>query len=152
MWNKKKKRRRKEAEEPPQVIPSSEEDVRRAVNRCADELDSRLSLRTIILSDNQIDTDYLIPHLGGIPDKPWYMSKETFDIFDNEEEAKWVDRVQIACDQYFLEKGELPCMGTAQAYRISYFMLKDYLLGDPPVELYIDPKDRMVTHRRPAET
>lgn len=152
MFNRKRKERKKEnAQKEPEIISCSLEDMRKAVNRFADNADQRLSLRSIINQDNTIDAEFLAPYLGGIPDRTFYMSKETYDIFEEEGKAHHIDRAQIACDQYFLETGQFPFISGDKTGKISYFKLKNYLIEEPPFDLYLDPKDRMVTHRKPPE-
>ncbi|SDN71306.1 DUF3939 domain-containing protein [Alkalicoccus daliensis] len=135
----------------PDIIECSIDDVRGAVSLFMKDADDRLSLRAIINADNKIDFSFLHDYLGGVPDRPFYMSKETFDIFADPDFARHIDRAQIACDQYFLEKGEHPVAPGDSSGKINYFKLKNYLKEEPPFDLFLHPEDRMVTHRKPAE-
>ncbi|TVP83716.1 MAG: DUF3939 domain-containing protein [Alkalicoccus sp.] len=153
MFGKKRKERKKDksTEKEPEIVEASLEEVRKAVNYYAEKSDNRLSLRTIVKQNNEIDAEFLISYLGGVPDRPFYMSKETYEIFEDPEMPYHIDRVQIACDKYLMETGEYPCMSGDDAEKVSYFKLKHHLRETPPFDLYLDPKDRMVTHRKPAE-
>lgn len=150
------KKRKEKAEEKakdkePEIVEASLDDVRRAVNHYAEKSDNRLSLRTVVKPNHEIDAEFLISYLGGIPDRPFYMSKETYEIFEEPEMPRHIDQVQMACDKYFMETGEYPRMSGEETEKVSYFKLKHYLRETPPFDLYLDPKDRMVTHRKPAE-
>ncbi|MDG5786255.1 DUF3939 domain-containing protein [Evansella sp. AB-P1] len=131
------------------IISATIDDVRKAVNDYASTLQKGVSLRSIVLDNHEIDFDLLHSFLGGKPDKKFYMSKETFEIFENQEYPKFIDYCQIACDQYFLEKGEEPITPGDPYRKISYYKLKNYLIEKPPFELFLHKHDRMVTHRSP---
>ncbi|AOM83638.1 DUF3939 domain-containing protein [Salisediminibacterium beveridgei] len=133
-----------------EIVSVSIDEVRRAVNRLADRFSSEIPLRTIIRQTNEIDFELLADDLGGIPDRPFYMSRETYEVFEDQELPGYIDRCQIAVDQYVLETGSEPVMPNDPARRINFQKLKHYLSDPPPFELYLHPVDRMVTHRKPA--
>lgn len=145
---KEKEKRAQEQEKTVVEIQASIDDVRYAVNKFALKLDKGISLRSIVLDTHEIDFELLHSYLGGKPDKPFYMSKETFEIFEDPEYPKQIDLCQIACDQYLLETGEEPVVSGDKTRKISYFMLQNYLVKKPEIDLYLDPNDRMVTHRK----
>jgi hypothetical protein len=142
-------KRRQHTKESIDVISVTIEDVQEAVNNFAKELNEEISLRSIILDNHEIDFDLLHKYLGGKPDRPFYMSKETFEIFEDPEFPKYIDHCQVACDHYFMETGEEPIVPGDKTNKISYFKLKNYLIEHPPIDLYLDVRDRMVTHRKP---
>lgn len=123
--------------------------VRQAVNEYADGLETGISLRSIVLDDRSIDFRLLKGILKGIPSKPFYMSKETFEIFETAELPRDIDNVQKAVDQYIQENGEEPVIPGNPNRKISYYLVRHYLPDEPEVELYLDRNDKMVTHRRP---
>ena len=135
-----------------QEVSVSIEDMRKVVNAFASQLDDNISLRSIVKSDYQIDTDLLYSYLGGKPDRLFYMSKETYEIFEEPELPMQIDQVQIACDQYVLETGKEPLVPGDKNRKINYFKLKHYLQDPPSFELYLHPVDRMVTHRKPDDS
>lgn len=143
------KKKEEESEETVEVISATIDDVRYAVNQFAKEQEKGISLRSIILATQEIDFELLHPYLGGKPDKPFYMSKETFEIFEEPDYPRYIDYCQIACDQYFLETGEEPVIPGDRFRKISYFKLQNYLIDRPPFDLYLDAADNMVTHRKP---
>jgi hypothetical protein len=150
------RRKRKEQEEKDknkkiEEINVTIDDVRSAVNRFALNMDQGISLRSIVSHNHEIDFELLHSYLGGKPNKPFYMSKETFEIFEEPEYPKHIDFCQIACDQYFLQTGEEPVIPGDRSKKISYFKLKNYLIQKPPFDLYLDPIDRMVTHRKHSD-
>ncbi len=148
LFFKKSNKKEKGAEEY-QVIDVTIEQVRQAINEYADGLAKGISLRSIVLDDHSIDVDQLKGTLKGIPNRPFYMSKETFEIFETADLPEQIDNVQKAVDQYMQENGEEPVIPGNPFRKISYHLIRHYLPKEPIVELYLDKHDRMVTHRRP---
>lgn len=144
---KKQKRRREDVK----IVSVRIDDVRHAVNEYARSLEKGISLRNIIGDNNEIDFELLYDYLGGLPDRPFYMSKETFEIFEDEEYPKYIDMCQVAVDQYVKATGEEPIVEGNPYNKVSYFKLQDFLPERPPFDLYLHPKDRMVTHRIPKD-
>ncbi|WP_096201662.1 DUF3939 domain-containing protein [Bacillus sp. FJAT-45350] len=142
-WKKKKK---KEEELP--AIDVSLDEVRQAVKDRANSLPLGVSLRTYINDDHSINFDLLKPNFKGIPNQTFYMSKETFEIFEDQVHAQDIDRVQKAVDQFVSETGEYPVIDGPDR-QISYFRIKEYLHEQPKTPLYLDAIDNMVTYRRP---
>lgn len=134
-----------------ELVSASIDDVRRAVNDYAASLEKGISLRSVVLDNNKLDYELLYRFLGGKPDKDFYMSKETFEIFEEEMFPKYIDMCQVAVDQYLKATGEWPVVEGNPYHKISYFKLSDYLKERPPIDLYLDPKDFMVTHRMPKD-
>ncbi|PYZ92421.1 hypothetical protein CR194_16465 [Salipaludibacillus keqinensis] len=150
-FRRKRKDQQNQAKKEVKEITVSIDDVRSAVNKFALKLDKGISLRSIVSDNHEIDFELLHSYLGGKPDRPFYMSKETFEIFEDPEYPKHIDFCQIACDQYLLETGEEPCIPGDRSKKISYFKLQNYLIQKPPFDLYLDSNDRMVTHRKPTD-
>lgn len=132
-----------------QVIEVTLEQVRQAIIVYADKLAPGISLRAIVLDDYSIDYDQLKTTLKGIPNRPFYMSKETFEIFETAELPKQIDHVQKAVDKYIQENGVEPIIPGNPYGEISYYLIRHYLSSELEVELYLDRNDKMVTHRRP---
>ncbi|SDY34387.1 Protein of unknown function [Evansella caseinilytica] len=147
----KKKRKELPEQKLPEILSLTMEDVRQAVNEYASNLPKGISLRSIIQDDHQIDFKQLQSQIGGIPDKRFYMSKETFEIFEDPAYPKYIDLCQIACDQYLAETGEEPIAPGDPYRKISFAKLQHYLTEKPPFDLYLHPDDRMVTHRNPKD-
>lgn len=145
----KKWKKESKGEESYPTISVTIEQVRQAVNEYADGLAKGISLRSIVQDDHSINFDLLKSTLKGKPDRPFYMAKETFEIFETADLPKQIDHVQKAVDQYIQEHGEEPVIPGNLYGKISYFMIKHYLTIEPEIELYLDSKDKLVTHRRP---
>ncbi|MBU9720875.1 MULTISPECIES: DUF3939 domain-containing protein [Bacillaceae] len=141
----------KSSEKEKKIINASIDEVRQAVNAYASSMKKGISLRSVIQEDHKIDYDMIYSYLGGIPDKQFYMSRETFEIFEDPQYPKYIDLCQIACDQYYLEKNEEPVTPGDPYRKLNYLKLKDYLKEKPPFQLYLHPRDKMVTHRSPKE-
>lgn len=145
----KKSQNKREGDGKSQVIDVTVEQVRQAVNEYADGLQQGISLRSLVLDDHSINFDLIKGILLGIPNRPFYMSKETFEIFETAELPEQIDKVQKAVDQYIKENGEEPIIPGNPYRKISYYLLRHYLSIEPEMELYLDRNDKMVTHRCP---
>ncbi|OLO28224.1 hypothetical protein BTR23_18265 [Alkalihalophilus pseudofirmus] len=144
------KKKRKKEEEELQEIEVTIHEVRQAIKQCASNMPIGVSLRSLVNDDHSINFDLLKKILKGLPKQKFYMSKETFEVFEDAEKARTIDKVQYAVDQYISEKNEMPIIPGDPAFRISYFLIKEYLHHEQlDYPLYIDPNDRLVTHRRP---
>ena len=67
------------------IIDVTIEDVRKAVRTFSNNLPKGVFRTIIVQEDNSIDFKQLAPLLGGIPSKKFYMSKETYDLFEDSE-------------------------------------------------------------------
>ncbi|WP_026675684.1 DUF3939 domain-containing protein [Alkalihalobacterium bogoriense] len=143
-WSKKKK----EAEPLPK-IQLSIDDVRQLITDASRDLPLHISLRALVKDDYSIDFTLLQSKLKGIPMNDFFMSKETFEVFETPEMARIIDEVQRAIDQYVKENGKLPVIPGSN--QISYFLIRDYLRDEPTVSLYVTKGDNLVTHRRPTQ-
>ncbi|WP_078551943.1 DUF3939 domain-containing protein [Bacillus alkalicellulosilyticus] len=141
------KKKKEEVEEP--EVDLSIEDVRQVIMEAASDLPLAISLRSLVNDDYSIDFSLLKSKIKGVPSQPFYMSKETFEVFEAPEQAKLLDDVQRAVDQFVKEKDELPVIPGDPHRKISYFMIKDYLHGTPQETTYLSKHDNLVTHRRP---
>ncbi|MDE5414870.1 DUF3939 domain-containing protein [Alkalihalobacterium chitinilyticum] len=152
MFWKRKRKKEEEEERNQQEIDVSIDEVRQAIKQCASDMPMGISLRSLVNDDHSINFKLLKNILKGIPKQKFYMSKETFEVFEDAEKAKTIDKVQVAVDQYISEKNEIPVIPGEPTFRISYFLIKEYLHHEQPdYPLYIDPNDRLVTHRRPNQ-
>ncbi|WP_026690854.1 DUF3939 domain-containing protein [Alteribacter aurantiacus] len=126
------------------------DELQSAINAYANE-NPDISLRTLVKDNHEVDTDLLVSQLNGRPDRPFYMSKETFELFEDPDYPKWIDRCQLACDQYVLETDEEPITPGDSTRKVNYLKVQHYLKEKPPFQLYLHPQDRMVTHKAPEK-
>lgn len=149
-WNKLLgKKRKNDKEEVYPFIDVTIDDVRQAIKEFAKTMPLDVSLRSLVKEDHSLDYQILKSVLKGIPTRTFYMSKETFEVFDEQKLAQAIDHVQVAVDQYRTANDDWPIIPGNKERKISYFLIKDYLRKEPDVVLYLDGKDNMVTHRRP---
>lgn len=136
------------------VIEADLQDIRKAIRKFAENTPEGIHLSVLVKDDNTIDAQLLAPHLSGIPDKPFYMSKTTYEIFDSTEKHIPVltDIVQQAVDAYYDETNELPYIEGDPYRKVSYYKLQrlGLLKEKPPIDFYITSQEFMVTHRKPA--
>jgi F0F1-type ATP synthase assembly protein I len=129
--------------------------VRKAVREFSDNLPKGAYRTILVQEDNRIDFRQLAPILGGIPTKDFYMSKETYDIFEEKDKIIPVemDIVQRAVDQYVKEHKEYPMLKFDPHRRVNYYQLNSehYLKSPPKTQFYISNFDGMITHIKPGK-
>lgn len=133
------------------TIQASIEDIRRAYSKWYEQKADGISSSILINDDNAINYKYLAPYLNGIPDKPFYQSKETLDIFEAKDRliAIETDIVQRALDRYLKTEKKLPLIEHSK--RINYFELqqKKYLREKPETVFYVTNTENMISHFEP---
>jgi F0F1-type ATP synthase assembly protein I len=148
------KRSHQESIEYPQIEVTLE-DVRKAVREFSDNLPKGVYRTILVQEDNSIDFEQLAPILDGIPSKKYYMSKETYDLFEeNEKKIPYeMDIVQRAVDQYVKDHKEYPMLKFDPQHRVNYYqLLQDHYLKSPPdIQFYITDLDGLVTHVKPGK-
>ncbi|MDF2925841.1 MAG: hypothetical protein K0R57_4755 [Paenibacillaceae bacterium] len=107
--------------------------------------------RTVLIgSDNEINFELLLPFLKGVPEQKFYMSRESFEIFAEEERhiPVWLDIVQRAVDDYMAEEKAAPTLPGDETRKISYVLLQDnyYLKELPPLDFYLSDLEDLITH------
>ncbi|WP_208590431.1 DUF3939 domain-containing protein [Gracilibacillus suaedae] len=149
MWFKKK---RKEAKKFPTRDISLEE-VRSAIHEYSRDLPPNIPLKILIKDDLSLDYTLLAPILKAIPSKKYYMSKETYDLFEEEDKhiAQALDLVQQAVDQYIAQKNELPIIDHDPYHRVNFFKLEQLNLINerPEMDFYITDQEQLVTTIKP---
>ncbi len=138
------------------IIDASLDDVRQAIRKFTDQL-PKGTYRTILVNDDySIDFSQLASFLDGIPSKKFYMSKETYDIFPENENMipKIMDKVQKAVDQCVEEHGKYPILPFDPYRKVNYSELiqKHYLDSRPEIDFYITDYDGIITHIKPKKT
>lgn len=125
---------------------------RTALQQYEEQLTEGLNRTLLLQADNRIDHVPLLPFLQAIPSRSFYMSRETFEIFPEEEQhiAKYLDQVQQAVDSYINEHRKWPTV-TPHSLKINTHVLvqQRYLQEAPPMDFYMTNQESMVTHRRP---
>ncbi|WHY01977.1 DUF3939 domain-containing protein [Neobacillus sp. DY30] len=144
----------KEAQNYP-IIDVSIDQVRKAVRQFSDKLPNGVYRTYIVEDDNSIDFKHLAHILNGIPSKKFYMSKETYDLFEENEKKIPVemDMVQKAVDLYVKERKEFPMLQFDPQRRVNYYQLiqEKYLKSTPETQFYITELDGLITHIRPEK-
>ncbi|MEH7109877.1 AtpZ/AtpI family protein [Bacillus sp. JJ1764] len=137
------------------IIDVDIDDVRKAVRQFSDKLPKGVYRTILVQEDNSIDFTQIVHILGGIPAKNFYMSKETYDLFEEDEKhiPAEMDMVQKAVDQYVKENREYPMLQYDPHRRVNYYqLLQDkYLKKTPDTQFYITDLDGLVTHIKPQK-
>ncbi|QST00753.1 DUF3939 domain-containing protein [Pontibacillus sp. ALD_SL1] len=149
-WNKKKK---KQEQLEIKDLPLSQ--VRKAIHEFTDHLPDGVELRTVINEDLTLDYNLLAPYLKGIPKNTYYMSKETYELFEEKDHqlALDLDHIQRAVDHYIKQNKELPIIENDPYFKVNYFKLeKAGLIHERPErDFYITDDEHMITYKRPEK-
>lgn len=144
------KKSKKEAAPP--LVTVTLPEVKQAVRQFEKDMPPQIN-RTVLLNDDQsLDLSRLTRYLGGVTEQKFYMSRETFEIFEEAEKdiPYFLDLVQSAVDDYFNDTGKLPLVEEAVLPEVHCRLLASqrYLKELPPFPLYITDEELMLTHRR----
>ncbi|WP_433943238.1 DUF3939 domain-containing protein [Paenibacillus sp. SN-8-1] len=127
------------------------EDVRRAVLKYEDEMPAPINRMSLLQSDGTIDLSRLKRYLGGVSDQKFYLSRETYEIFPEEERhiPYYLDLVQVAVDDYVNETGRMPVVEGSREFEVDVHVLMNehYLNELPTIPLYVTEQEVMLTHR-----
>lgn len=131
----------------------TKEDVVKAVRKFSDNL-PKGTFRTILVNEDfTIDFRQLRPYLPRAPKQKFYMSKETYEIFEEHEKdiPPLMDKVQRAVDAYVKEHKEYPILPYDHLHRVNgYLLVQEKLLDElPTIDFYITNYDGLVTHVKP---
>lgn len=152
MWFKKKKKEKQKEEKFP-IKDLSLEEVRYAIREYSRTLPPNVPLKVIINEDLSIDYTLLAPILKAIPKKKYYMSKETYDLFEEGEKhiAEELDYVQRAVDSYIDQKKELPIIDYDPDRKVNFYKLQQLgLINERPKrDFYITDQEELVTTKKP---
>ncbi|WML38607.1 AtpZ/AtpI family protein [Neobacillus sp. OS1-2] len=137
------------------IIDVTIDDVRKAVRTFSDHLPKGVFRTILVQEDGSIDFKQLAPLLGGVPAKKFYMSKETYDLFEDSEKQIPIemDIVQRAVDQYVKDHKEYPMLKFDPHHRVNYYQLMQdhYLKTAPETQFYITNLDGLITHIKPQK-
>ncbi|WP_167577684.1 DUF3939 domain-containing protein [Ammoniphilus sp. YIM 78166] len=125
------------------------EEVRRAAASFAKEKPEGVHFSVLINDDNEIDYKFLVPYLKAIPIKNYYISRETYEIFEDKVFAQTIDRIQRAVDQYIDTEEKFPIVDGNPEMKVSYMKLKSYLRETPPFDTYLTADENLITWRKP---
>jgi hypothetical protein len=135
------------------TIDLTVDQVRNAIRTFTDQLPKGVYRTILVKEDNEIDFNQLAHILGGLPSEKFYMSKETYDLFTENEKliAYEMDLVQKAVDQYVTENKSFPVLPYDPLKRVNYFelMQKNLLKTELQTQFYLTDLDGLVTHIKP---
>ncbi|NMD71440.1 DUF3939 domain-containing protein [Bacillus sp. DNRA2] len=152
-FNSKKRHRKRDEDKFKDDI--TKEDVVKAVRKFSDNLPDG-TYRTILVNDDySIDLSQLRRFLPRKPTQKYYMSKETYEIFEEHEAhiPPLMDKVQKAVDAYVREHKEYPIIPYDHARRVNgYLLVQEHLLDEmPSMDFYITNYDGLITHTKPKK-
>ncbi|MFZ0369779.1 MAG: DUF3939 domain-containing protein [Halobacillus sp.] len=153
MWNRKKKQKPKHNDQPLEISDLSIDDIRKAVHAFADHKPKEVPLSVVINQDLTLDYELLAPYLHAIPRKNFYMSRKTYELFEEEDLqlAKDIDAVQQAVDEYMKQTQEVPVIDNDPYKKINYYKLEKLgLLPERPKrDFYMTTEEFMITYKKP---
>ncbi len=125
--------------------------IKQAVRQFEEDMPAAVNRTVLIMEDKSIDLSRLKRYLGGVPQQKFYMSRETYEIFEEADKLVpyYLDLVQSAVDHYISDTGKLPLIEDAWLPEVHYRLLHSerYLTETPPFPLYITQEEMMLTHR-----
>jgi hypothetical protein len=125
--------------------------VKQAIREFEEDMPTPINRTALIMDDKRIDTSRLTRYLGGVPEQNFYMSRETYEIFEEDDKLipYYLDLVQAAVDNYISDTGKLPLLEDTWLPEVHYRLLstESYLKETPPFPLYITDEEMMLTHR-----
>jgi F0F1-type ATP synthase assembly protein I len=137
------------------VVDVTIDQVRKAIRQFSDNLPKGVFRTIIVQEDNSIDFKQIEKILGGIPSKKFYMSRETYDLFEENEKKipAEMDMVQKAVDLYVKDRKEYPMLRFDPERRVNYYQLvqENYLKSAPETQFYITELDGLITHISPKK-
>lgn len=137
------------------IVDVTIDQVRKSVRQFSDNLPKGVYRTIMVQDDNSIDFKQLANILGGIPSKNYYMSKETYDIFEEKDKKipTEMDMVQKAVDLFVKERKEYPMLRFDPTRRVNYYQLlqEKYLKSAPETQFYISELDGLITHIKPVK-
>ncbi|MBA2174539.1 DUF3939 domain-containing protein [Halobacillus locisalis] len=152
MW-KRKKKKTDLGKHPLETKDLSINEIRKAIHAFSDQKPAHVPLSVLIHEDLTLDYDLLAPYLHAQPSRPFYMSRETYELFEESdyELAKEIDIVQRAVDEYMKQQQEAPVIDDDPYKRINYYKLKrlDLLHERPEREYYLTKEEFMITYKKP---
>lgn len=127
------------------------QDVREAINQYEATLAELGLNRTVLIQDDhQINFELMASFLGGIPTKKFYMSRETYEIFEEEDKhiPVCLDVVQRAVDDYIITNNKLPVIDNCCNRRVNFDLLinNHNLKEKPSIPIFISDQQDLVTH------
>ncbi len=148
LWKKfVRKKSSKKVTHPIKEIPLNE--IKKAIREYSNTLPNTVPLSVLIHEDNRINVELLTPFLKAIPHKPFYMSKETYEVFEenNKHLAHYLDKIQRAVDAYIAQEKKLPIIDNDPYNKVSYYKLERLGLIDqrPPLDFYLTDEENLIT-------
>lgn len=125
------------------------EEVKHAVAQFSKEKPDGVHLSVLIKEDLGIDYNLLAPYLRAIPSKVYFMSRETYEIFEDQSFAKSIDLIQKAVDQYIDTEGKFPVVDRNPEMKICYYKLHPYLTERPSFDTYLTADENLITWKKP---
>lgn len=141
----------KKKQTPQEPVDVSLEQVRNAVMKYEDEMPGSINRLTLVQPDGSLDTNRLTRYLGGASRNKFYLSRETFEIFEEADKhiPYYLDLVQMAVDDYMNETGKPPLVPGSNLQEVDYrLLMQDHYLKElPPLPLYLTDQEMMLSHR-----
>lgn len=153
MWRR--RRAEKSEDETRATVDLTLHDIRKAVLKYEDDMPEGITRTALITKDGSLDLTKLKRYLGVNTDQKFYLSRETFEIFSEEDRhiPYHLDRVQAALDDYVRDTGKLPILPESTDYEVDIRLLvsEHYLEEIPPIPFYVTEQEFMLTHRTKGE-
>lgn len=135
----------------PDTVSVSLDEVRQAVLCFEADMPEGVNRLSLLMPDGSLEMKRLSRYLGGIAHQRFFLSRETYEIFDETDRLipYYLDMVQPAVDTYMDEQGKLPVLEQSREFQVDYRLLmrEHYLKEMPPFPLYVTEQEMLLTHR-----
>ncbi|MCG7407380.1 DUF3939 domain-containing protein [Paenibacillus sp. ACRRX] len=125
-------------------------DVKRAMLAWEHDMPEQMIRTQLLREDQSIDLYRLRRYLGGISNQKFYMSRFTYQIFEEQDKhiPRYLDMVQAAVDDYMDENTQLPVVNGTRNRQVHYDKLIQghYLNELPNIPLYVTTEEFLLTH------
>lgn len=143
-------KRRKPSAPRQEAVHVTLDEVKRAVLQYEQDMQEQIPRTTLLRPDQSIDLSRLKRYLGGISDQRFYMSRMTYEIFEEHDKhiPLSLDVVQAAVDDYLDNHDDLPVIPGTRNRQVHYDKLieRHYLKEKPSIPLYLTTEQFMLTH------
>ncbi|WP_102347418.1 DUF3939 domain-containing protein [Bacillus sp. Marseille-P3661] len=137
----------------PDIISTDLNSVKEAIRAFANDAPTGVTTKVLVKHDHTIDFELLVPYLKGLPEKDYYMSKETYEVFEENEKdiPKYLDLVQAAVDAFVNMHQQTPKIPGDPYHKVSYLLLENNGLihERPPIDFYLTDSENLITHKKP---
>lgn len=147
---------RRQSNASPESAPTADVSLQTVVEAAREfekHLPEGVTRRVLVGEDNELKVELLLSYLNARPNRKFYMSKETYQVFEKEHKLipQYLDKIQAAVDQYVKDLHQFPVIPSHPHKKISFHLLQQrgYIIDKPTIEFYLTDHEYLITHEKP---